>query len=282
MHSIIPTSQQEYDLSRPAIEGQTVDLADARAVRRFSAGMIISLFAHLALLAVLWFCVSPEMSQFATFSGRQHTTRIELISTSDEPIPAIEPIAMPVEAVSPEVEVTPRRPAPARTQSRLNWPEITQVAMREFPSVERSPECQCELRRDDQEEATNRTADVSDPRKSPQRRLMQQSSLPRVVIEQTHDFGLDDRSPPTLLDNSEVKYPVEAISRRLEGVVYIQLEVKIDGSVGQAVVVRSSGYAILDRAALNTVQGWRFRPAMQSGQAVATTEVLPVRFHLER
>ncbi|NJM13735.1 MAG: energy transducer TonB [Synechococcaceae cyanobacterium SM1_2_3] len=52
------------------------------------------------------------------------------------------------------------------------------------------------------------------------------------------------------------------------------------GSVGAADIVRSSGYAVLDEAALTTIKRWRFRPAQQSGQTVDATLDVPIYFRL--
>jgi protein TonB len=51
--------------------------------------------------------------------------------------------------------------------------------------------------------------------------------------------------------------------------------------VGNLAIDRSSGYEILDRAAVDSVRGWAFLPAQKDGKPVASWVLLPVRFVLK-
>ena len=55
------------------------------------------------------------------------------------------------------------------------------------------------------------------------------------------------------LDNPMRFYPPEAIARGIEGETILMLRYKADGTLLDAKVVRSSGHAILDQAALRAV-----------------------------
>lgn len=77
-------------------------------------------------------------------------------------------------------------------------------------------------------------------------------------------------------------YPT--ISRRLgeEGSVLLLIYVMPDGRVGDVKIKRSSGHPRLDEAAVAAARkGWRFKPATQSGAAVATWGQYAVAFKLE-
>ena len=89
----------------------------------------------------------------------------------------------------------------------------------------------------------------------------------------------ESRATP-LPGNPKPTYP--AFARRLghEGRVIIRVRVLPTGSVGAADIARSSGYAVLDEAALATIKRWRFRPAQQSGQMVDATLDVPISFRL--
>ena len=76
-------------------------------------------------------------------------------------------------------------------------------------------------------------------------------------------------------------YPYSARRRRREGMVLIGLDVGADGNVTRALVLESSGDAILDEAARNTLQRWRLRPATEGGRPVAGRVEVPVRFQLQ-
>jgi protein TonB len=75
------------------------------------------------------------------------------------------------------------------------------------------------------------------------------------------------------------------VARRMgaEGIVTLRVFVYPDGSVGEVVVSRSSGFSILDDSALNTVRDrWRFVPARLDGRPVESWVEVPIRFILEK
>jgi protein TonB len=80
--------------------------------------------------------------------------------------------------------------------------------------------------------------------------------------------------------NPQPHYPRIARRRGIQGRVVIRASVLQDGSVDRAHVKQSSGHRILDEAARNAVQGWRFRPATRAGHAVVSTIDIPVTFRL--
>jgi protein TonB len=69
----------------------------------------------------------------------------------------------------------------------------------------------------------------------------------------------------------------------LEGEVLLRVFVAADGRPTDVVVLRSSGHAILDAAAVETVRNrWRFIPAMRNGVPVDDTVQVPIRFRQQR
>lgn len=62
----------------------------------------------------------------------------------------------------------------------------------------------------------------------------------------------------------------------------IVAEVGIDGRVGGAKIYQSSGYRDLDAAALRSIAGWSFAPAVEGGKPAAQEVVVPIRFQLDR
>lgn len=73
-------------------------------------------------------------------------------------------------------------------------------------------------------------------------------------------------------------YPAEALRRGAGGSVRVQATIAIDGSVERMEIAQSSGNRYLDRAALDAVRRWRFKPAMRSSQPVSATVVIPLDF----
>jgi periplasmic protein TonB len=84
------------------------------------------------------------------------------------------------------------------------------------------------------------------------------------------------------LENPRPAYPEVARRRGWEGTVVIHLMLDEDGLPHGLRIQSSSGFDELDRAALASVQGWRFRPATRNGEAVAMPSVLvPIQFRLK-
>jgi len=81
--------------------------------------------------------------------------------------------------------------------------------------------------------------------------------------------------------NPKPPYPDVARRRGQEGVVILSVLVLKDGSVGKIRVARSSGYDLLDSAALETVARWRFVPAKVGDEPVDMEVQVPIRFKLE-
>ena len=73
-------------------------------------------------------------------------------------------------------------------------------------------------------------------------------------------------------------YPRIAVDSKVEGRVIIEAIIGIDGSVKDAKILRS--IALLDRAALDAVQQWRFTPTLLNGVPVPVIITVTVDFKL--
>jgi protein TonB len=84
------------------------------------------------------------------------------------------------------------------------------------------------------------------------------------------------------LDNPAPAYP--PLSRRggEQGRVILRVLVNIKGTADEVQVRTSSGFARLDDAARDTVQRWKFVPALRGAEPVAAWVLIPVSFRLER
>lgn len=79
------------------------------------------------------------------------------------------------------------------------------------------------------------------------------------------------------------EYPVEARRNHWQGKVFVSVLVTAAGRAAEAKVAESSGYDVLDQAAVNVVlYKWRFNPAERGGQAVPGRVRVPVTFSLDR
>lgn len=92
--------------------------------------------------------------------------------------------------------------------------------------------------------------------------------------------GTAGDQPIGLSGNKAPAYPREAKRRREQGTVWLSIEVLEDGTVGQISVSQSSGYELLDQAALDAVKRWQFTPAKLEGRFVRSEGRLPIEFVL--
>jgi len=82
------------------------------------------------------------------------------------------------------------------------------------------------------------------------------------------------------LRNPKPPYPQLAREKGYEGDVYLKVLVLHDGTVGDISIYKSSGYEVLDMAALSAVREWLFVPATRDGVPVARWAIVPVKFRL--
>jgi protein TonB len=98
-----------------------------------------------------------------------------------------------------------------------------------------------------------------------------------VVVQ---DVPVLREAMPLYRINPAPKYPGIARRRGYKGTVVLDVLVDRKGRVGDLRVSTSSGYKILDRAALTSVKGWVFEPGMRGDQKVEMWVRVPVRFQL--
>ena len=80
--------------------------------------------------------------------------------------------------------------------------------------------------------------------------------------------------------NPKPKYPGIATSRGWEGTVRLLVRVSADGLSEEVSVQRSSGYDVLDEAAIDAVQKWKFIPAKRGDMQVSSSVIVPIDFIL--
>jgi periplasmic protein TonB len=90
---------------------------------------------------------------------------------------------------------------------------------------------------------------------------------------QTEAKALDDINPAP-------QYPTIARRRGWEGTVYLRVYVEEDGLASHIAIEHSSGYQVLDQAALSTVGNWKFSPAHSGGLMFSSWVTIPVQFSL--
>lgn len=182
--------------------------------------------------------------QTASTPSIQVMELVQLPEIVTAPPPAPEPPAPPV--VPPPKPVA--KPKPAEPP-----PEVT-----EYTEPAREPE----------------PAAPAPPAPPPIARAVEPAA---VVDEPEPVFNLD----AAYLENPQPSYPEVARRRGWQGTVVLQLMLDEQGLPHSLQVHQSSGFEVLDRAALSSVREWRFRPAQVNGIAVALNNVrVPIQFRL--
>lgn len=193
-----------------------------------------------------------------------------------KPAPAPEPpktaVARPPESQRAQRKPAPRppieRPLPQREPRQVDpvtIPEPAPSPRESAPQVESAPAAS-PASPSSQEEGAN--AQVPTPAAaadtgataSPAAPAPQANAAPRKVGPRV-DANWRGNTPP----------PYPAVARRMgdEGEVRIDVHVGTDGRVIDIRLRQSSGSAMLDRTAIDTVRRWRFTPATVDGQPVA-------------
>lgn len=85
---------------------------------------------------------------------------------------------------------------------------------------------------------------------------------------------------PRAIDIPAPEYPSYARTMGIEGEVTVETLVDRDGTVAYIAILKTSGYDVLDNAALEAASKARFEPATHFGHPVATWISIPISFRL--
>jgi len=200
---------------------------------------------------------------------------IEVVGALGEQAPTLTPDTPPVQAAPPPA---PDAPAPAAAASTTPSPATT-------PPPEPPPA-------HDEPNPPAEPAQAAPPAERPPAPAAPRQQLavrPPAEIRSHGEHGTSHGIETEMGKQAKLKpvvappveYPRIAIQLREEGTVVLTVAVGADGVPDEISVFQSSGYGSLDQAAVQMMQRWRFAPLMRDGKAVATTTVIPVKFHLK-
>ena len=87
---------------------------------------------------------------------------------------------------------------------------------------------------------------------------------------------------PGILSRAEPSYPESARQAGQQGSVVLKIQILTNGRPGEISVYQSSGYDLLDDAAIRAIAKWRFVPAKDrlTGQPIVCYTTMPVVFRL--
>jgi protein TonB len=108
--------------------------------------------------------------------------------------------------------------------------------------------------------------------------LLDMTPLPGLAAIQ--DSGADIELIP--LVRVPPRYPRRAARRQVEGFVNVEFTIAKDGSVQDPVIIASAPSQVFDKAALQAILQWKFKPRTRAGKPVASRASQRIDFALIR
>jgi protein TonB len=194
-----------------------------------------------------------EPAEFVPTQASHDLPPIDAVQTARQPLEHREPEPLPLVSELPETEAA--LAAVASPQSRFE-PTPAQPAESRPAAARRQPKAVLEVER---------------------------ASAATMTLQAPTAIGAQVDEPPRKLPlNPPPSYPRQSLLAGEQGRVLIKTAVRADGTVAAVAIDQTSGWRLLDEAALAAVRGWRFSPARRGGQAVAYDVIVPVRFTIRR
>jgi protein TonB len=215
------------------------------------------------------------------------------------PVPATEPTPKPKPEVNPEPKPKPKsaskpipkpetksqpEPVPVHTpeiKTTPHPPEETKPSLL-MPASEPVPYSQTELIT--RKEKSDVPATLPEPETRPQKvpKPVEQDQPASVgPVEAPQASAVIREAEPRYRDNPLPRYPMLARKRGYQGTVILDVFIDKDGRVMDMKVFKTSGYAVLDKAARATVEKWLFEPGMKGAEKIEMWVKIPIRFQLK-
>lgn len=206
------------------------------------------------------------------------------------------PAAKPMQRIStskPEqVPAPPRKPSHPKVKPKAVPPmeKIKKASVKKNPAakiVEKivadspAPELVCPTPQEDTEDSSGAVAAAPVPVEETVLMASLVTGDVQVVDQVSSSASSLVEAIPHYRSNPLPEYPRLARKKHWEGVVWLLVDVSVDGSVEDLEVEKTCGHKILDRAARRTVKRWQFSPATRGGLPVSSQVRIPVRFRLE-
>jgi len=103
-----------------------------------------------------------------------------------------------------------------------------------------------------------------------------------TIIQKNIGHVIRVQANPNYFQNPPPEYPELAKQMRQEGLVMLTVDVDREGTPVQVEIKESSGFRLLDQAALKAVRHWKFQPGRIGVFPVESEVRVPVRFRLEQ
>jgi protein TonB len=246
--------------------------------------LLASLGIHAVLFGAFALGVAFWRSPASLISDKGEPIALTVIAAPDDPM--VEPHSAkqtisvppaPPKAAEPLVVKLPQPlpilPVPAETlvPKIVQLPSLSIETAEEQPAFIASPQPRLAT-------AAPQSA-TSDPTPLPTR-SSGDSSLQPVKDDAAPPVKLGARIQPYYHKNPEPLYPVFAVRHHQEGLVVLRVVVSPLGRATHLELKKTSGFPLLDEAAIKAVRDWEFEPARIGPIAVESEIEVPVRFAL--
>lgn len=106
--------------------------------------------------------------------------------------------------------------------------------------------------------------------------------MPAGIISGAELADITENSAAILLYQAQPNYPMVAAQNGLEGWVRLQYDVSKTGLLSNIQVLEAKPRNVFNKAAVNALKKWKFKPAMHNGQAVnSINQQVTIEFELE-
>lgn len=186
------------------------------------------------------------------------------LSAKQKPVPKKNVISK--KKLSTKKRLTAKLPVKEKKVGVIKVEEVTEETLITPEPVEPLPEDRVKsVDKDAIEEETHRAAEEAEIPSSLETASIQKDDSPDELQKEGMPPGkgsvegrIIGKAIPTY--NPKPHYPGVARRRGYEGKVVLEVEVLATGKVGQIKIAKTSGFEVLDRAALKRVKTWTFRP----------------------
>lgn len=253
--------------------------------KRNSLSWLGSLVVHGAALGTMSFAVALVPVEISFQRGQNSVELQATMAAAPQAEPEPTPIEIeqiektaatkPIELSALDINIErdsgkpplPKKPAATEPESREAEPDEVALAKQEVDPVEKEP----------------KTGVPPPPKRKQTEAKIELPDAPVIsaaTAASRAESGEESDREPSPHFNPKPRWPAEALARRWQGRVLLRLEIASDGTVDDVQVMQSSGFDILDLAAVEAVRDWRFTPARRGGTSVAVTRSLPIHFRL--
>lgn len=197
-----------------------------------------------------------------------------------DPPPSLKPTAVREQCVT--IELAPvlphrgeRHEVAAPVPSEPPAPPI-----RSKPNLNSSPSLYPRKTRPVQRQKPKATTATQIGKKNTPSQKVDAPRFPAPVEQKASRTVTTSPEPLPSYSNPKPVYPELARKRGQEGRVLLSAHIDEKGELTELRVDKSSGFSLLDEAALKAVRRWRFKPALRDGMPVKGTALIPIEFLL--